>query len=200
MEDKRLFAPAVARNREAIGAVIDRIAPEKGQALEIASGSGEHVVHMAGLRPNIIWQPTDIDDNHLASIDAHRVAEGLGNILPAKCLDVFSDDWPVEKMDLIFNANMIHIAPWSCCEGLMAGVGRCLSTAGHLVMYGPYKRGGDHTADSNRSFDENLRSRNSLWGVRDLEAVIEQAEMNGLDLQEVVDMPANNLCVIYRKV
>lgn len=199
MDDKRLFAPAVARNREAIGAVMDRVAPRRGFALEIASGSGEHVAHLAGLRPDVIWQPTDIDDSHLASIDAHRRAEGLGNIRPAIRLDVLSEHWPVDPVDLIFNANMIHIAPWACCEGLMAGAGRGLTTAGILVMYGPYKREGNHTADSNRSFDESLRSRNRLWGVRDLEAVIALAEGSGMHLQEVIEMPANNLCVIYRK-
>ena len=199
MEDRRLFAPAAARNRDVIAEVLMAAAPSTGVALEIASGTGEHVVHLAGLMPGISWQPTDIDPDHLASINAHRIAEARRNILPAMKLDVLESAWPVDQVDLIFNANMVHISPWACCEGLMAGAGRHLASGGLLFMYGPYRRDGAHTADSNRSFDQSLKSRNLDWGVRDLEDVVSLADSNGLVLERVVTMPANNLSVIYRR-
>ena len=203
MNDNRLYAPAAARNRDAIGQVFQELpltnAPATGLALEIASGTGEHTVHLAGLFPGLTWQPTDIEPEYLASIDAHREMEALENIRPARRLDVLEEDWPVDRVDLIFNANMIHISPWACCVGLMAGAGRHLVSGGLLVMYGPYKRDGAHTAASNQSFDDSLRQRNPDWGVRNLEDVVTIAETNGLALETVIAMPANNFSVIYRR-
>ena len=199
-EDKRLFFPAVSRNRDAIRTVFLDIAPQTGEILELACGSGEHAVHIAAALPGVIWHPTDLDSDNMASIDAHATVSGLTNVRPASKLDVRDPDWPFQGMTGIFNANMIHISPWDCTIGLMAGAGRALTKNGFLFMYGPYKRGNAHTAPSNQSFDESLQSQNPQWGVRNLEDVSGEAEKNGMILEKIIEMPANNLSVIYRRI
>jgi hypothetical protein len=199
MTDARRFAPATARNREPILAVLRRVLPASGTVLEIASGTGEHAAHFAPYFPALTWQPSDADADNLASIAAWAAASGAANIRPPILLDVTAPDWGVEGVAAILAVNMIHIAPWAAAEALMAGAGRRLPPGAPLYLYGPYKRGGRHTAPSNAAFDADLRRRDPAWGVRDLDDVIRLAAKNGLDLAEIVEMPANNLSVIFRR-
>jgi SAM-dependent methyltransferase len=194
-----LVAPAVVRNREPILAVLQRVLPERGTVLEIASGSGEHAVFFAGALPGLTWQPTDRDPAALRSIAAHRAAAGLPNLLPPIELDAATPSWPVAAVDAIVAINIVHIAPWEATEGLIAGAARVLAPEGVLYLYGPYRENGVHTAPSNAVFDESLRARNPAWGVRDVGEVAALARLQGLDLVERVPMPANNLSLVFRR-
>jgi hypothetical protein len=168
--------------------------------LEIAAGSGEHSIHFARLSmPTLHFQPTDPDAAARASIDAWVARSGLTNVKPALALDAAADDWPVTHADVVVCINMIHISPWSATLGLLAGAGRTLPTAAPLYLYGPYLRSGRHTAPSNEDFDQSLRAQNPEWGVRDLDEVSEAAAQAGLTLAEVIEMPANNLSVVFRR-
>lgn len=201
LTDARRHAAAVARNREPILAVLRRRLPRSGLVLEIASGTGEHVIHFANaLGPDLIFQPSDPDPAARDSIDAWVTASGCHNIRRAIALDAASDVWPVSTADAILCINMIHIAPWHAAGGLMGGAGRLLTPEGFLYLYGPFRRNGCHTAPTNAAFDESLRGQNPEWGVRNLEAVIDLAEHNGLGPPEIVEMPANNLSVIFHRL
>ncbi|WP_109121940.1 DUF938 domain-containing protein [Azospirillum sp. TSO22-1] len=191
----RLDAPATGRNRDPILAVLRRVLPARGTVLEVAGGTGQHAAHFAEALPDLVWQPTDPDPAHRASIAAWT--EGLPNVRPPLALDATRRPWPVERADAVLCINMIHIAPWAACLGLLAGAAEILASGAPLVLYGPYRRGGAHTAPSNAAFDANLRARNPEWGVRDLEAVAHAAA--GFVLDEVVEMPANNLTVVFRR-
>jgi SAM-dependent methyltransferase len=197
--DPRQYRPHVARNRDPILEVLRRILPPTGLVLEVASGSGEHAAYFAVKLPVLNWQPTDPDPEALASAAAHCAAASVPNLLPPLLLDVMAERWPVERADVVICCNMIHIAPWAACEGLVAGAARTLTPAGLLYLYGPYKVGGEHTAPSNRDFDLDLRVRNPQWGIRDLGDVTVLAERHGFKLAETVPMPANNLSVIFRR-
>lgn len=203
LSDQRQFAPATARNREPILEVLRRPAlwpEEPARVLEIASGSGEHAVYFIEHLVDVAWQPSDPSPEARASIDEWVTYSGVENVAPALDLDVEQRPWPVQaKLDLIFCANMIHIAPWSACEALLAEAPRHLRERGVLFLYGPFKRHGAHTAPSNEAFDRSLRARDERWGVRDLDDVVRVARDNGLSLDEVVEMPANNLSVIFRR-
>jgi SAM-dependent methyltransferase len=202
-----LHAPATARNREPILEVLRRVLPPRGLVLEIASGTGEHAVFfasslaasMAGALPALTWQPSDPRPEHLASIAAWRAEAGTSNLRPPLGLDVEAEPWPVDFADAIVCINMLHIAPWSACEALMGGAARILPDGGILYTYGPYKRDGRHTAPSNAAFDERLRAEDPRWGVRDLADVAAEAARVGLALAEIVEMPANNLSLVFRK-
>jgi SAM-dependent methyltransferase len=192
-------APAAARNRGPILEVLRPRLPARGLVLEIASGSGEHAVHFAAALPGLVFQPSDPDEEALASIDAWSAESGLANIRPAVALDAASPAWPVPQAAAVLCSNMIHIAPWSAAAGLIAGSARVLADDGLLYLYGPFRRGGRHTAPSNEAFDRDLRRRNPDWGVRDLEAVADLAAAHGFAPPEVVDMPANNLSLVFRR-
>ncbi|MBC7905298.1 MAG: DUF938 domain-containing protein [Rhodospirillaceae bacterium] len=192
------YAPATNRNREPILAVLKQWLPPQGLVLEIASGTGEHAAFFAANLAGREWQPSDAEPSALASIAAWRDEAGLANLRPPVCLDVRDDMWPVDRVDAMFCANMIHISPWECTLGLMTGAGRVFGPGGVLVLYGPFKVGGK-TAPSNLSFDADLKARNPAWGVRDLEAVGACAQAVGLDHVDAIPMPANNLCVVWRK-
>jgi SAM-dependent methyltransferase len=178
---------------------------KSGDAVEVGSGTGQHIVEFARQFPEIFWWPSDFNDNHLVSIEAWRKHTQLSNIGPARRLDVSDPAWgDVMKAEggaqqplVIFCANVIHIAPWQVAEGLIAGAGRALRHDGMLFLYGPFRRGGKHTADSNAAFDISLRQRDPEWGVRDVEAVEKLADRAGLSLTEVVEMPANNLTLVF---
>lgn len=174
-------------------------ATEPLRVLEIASGTGQHAVFFAESLPHLRWQPTDVDPDHLDSIEAWRSEARLENVAAPIRLDVRAFDWGIEPVAAIFNANMIHIAPWSVAEGLFAGAGRVLEEAGLLFLYGPFRIGDRHTAESNEAFDADLRRRNPEWGVRDLERVAETAAGAGLQLLETNDLPANNKLVVFRR-
>jgi SAM-dependent methyltransferase len=197
--DRRLYFPHVARNREPILEVLQRVLPRQGLVLEIASGGGEHAAYFASNLPGLLWQPTDANSEMFDSIAAHRAAAGVANLLAPLHLDVTSEAWPVERADAMVCCNMIHIAPWTATEGLIAGAGRTLARGGLLYLYGPYQIDGRHTAPSNQDFDARLRAQNPLWGVRDLTEVAGLAKPHGLELAETAAMPANNLSVIFRR-
>jgi SAM-dependent methyltransferase len=192
-------APHVARNTGPIIEVLRGILPDEGLVLEVASGSGEHALHFARAFPNLLWQPTDADPVALRSVDAWRAGEGAPNLLAPVHLDAAADCWPVEKADAILCINMVHISPWAATEGLMRGAGRLLAKGGPLYFYGAYLRDGVETAPSNIAFDQSLRARNPQWGIRKLEDVAAVAEREGLVLEKVVEMPANNLSAVFRK-
>ena len=198
--DPRQYRPHVVRNRDPILDVLRRVLPAKGLVLEIASGSGEHAAYFAVNLPNLFWQPTDPDPEALASATAHRADANLPNLLNPLQLDVTAPQWPVDRVNAVICCNMIHIAPWAACEGLIAGAARVLPADGLLYLYGPYKIGGQHTAPTNQAFDEQLRARNAAWGIRDLDDVTALAVRHGFALAETVPMPANNLSVIFHKV
>ena len=195
-----LSSPAAGRNREPILETLRARLPKDARVLEVASGSGEHAVWLAGGLPGATWRPTDRDEAALASIAARRAAEGPPNLLEPIRLDAADDrSWPDERFDAVVCINMIHIAPWAAAEGLMRGAARALGPGGLLYLYGPYREGGADTAPSNAAFDESLRTRNPAWGVRDIEAVMELAERSGLAFVERVAMPANNLSLWFEK-
>jgi SAM-dependent methyltransferase len=199
LDGDALTAPAVARNRDAVLDVLRDVLPETGLILEIASGSGEHAVHIAEALPDLEWLPSAPEPAARRSIAAHTRRSGLRNILPPLDLDVATDPWPVARVDGLVCINMIHIAPWSATAGLMAGAARVLTERGVLYLYGPFREGGRHAAESNAAFDESLRARDPAWGVRDLEAVAAEAAGRGLILSARIVMPANNLSLIFRR-
>lgn len=196
----RRQAPAAARNRQSILEVLQPRLPEKGLVLEIASGTGEHVVHYAAARPDLTFQPSDPDAGARASVDDWVQTLGLGNVMPAREIDVTREPWPVERADAVLCCNMIHIAPWEAAVGLVTGAARLLPPGGLLFLYGPYRRGGRHTAPSNEAFDQDLRRRNPAWGVRDLETVTELARREGFSGPEIIGMPANNLSLLFQRL
>jgi SAM-dependent methyltransferase len=196
----RREAPAAARNRDAILAVLSRVLPKAGIVLEIASGTGQHAVHCAAALPGVTWQPSDPDAASRESIEAWRHEAALANLNAPIALDVRREPWDVpDTLGGIVCINMIHIAPWEAAEALFEGAGTRLAHDGVLYLYGPYKRDGAHTAPSNAAFDEQLRATDARWGVRDLEAVEALGRNAGLSLREVVPMPANNLSLVFRR-
>ena len=196
--DLRRYAPATARNRDPILQVLRSLLPSRGLLLEIASGSGEHAVFFADAFPQLTWQPSDPDPACRGSIEGHRAAAGLENVASPLNLDVRAADWPVERPDVIFCANMLHIAPWASTEGLMAGAGRHLMPGGGLCIYGPFIREDRETAPSNLAFDQSLRAQNPAWGLRRLVDVEALAVAAGLSLAEAIEMPANNLILWFK--
>lgn len=168
--------------------------------LEIASGSGEHVVGFAAAFPGLVWQPSDPDVEMVRSVDAWVEEAGLASVRPALQLDARDWPWPLMHADAIVCINMIHIAPWTACLGLMRGAGELLRPGSPLYLYGPMKVDGRCTTPSNEAFDESLRARDPAWGVRDLEAVAEAGRACGLELAQVLAMPANNFSLVLRRV
>jgi SAM-dependent methyltransferase len=198
-DDGRLIAPSAERNKGPILEQLMRFLPERGLVLEVASGTGQHVVHFAAALPGLTWQPTDLNAEHLASIAAWIRHSGLRNVLPAVELDVGCGDWPCTRPDAVLCINMIHITPWFATVQLIEGASRVLGTGGILFLYGPYRRFGAHTAPSNEAFDADLRRRNAEWGLRDMEDVIALAARHGFAPVEIVPMPANNFSLVLRR-
>ena len=206
MLDLRQYAPATERNRQPILEVLRQVLPRSGTVLEIASGTGEHAAFLASNLEHLYWLPTEREALLRSSIQAWGEFMGVKNlVLPPLSLDVGDRPWPVESnsfapapITAIVNINMIHISAWEMCEHLLAGAQRVLPAGGLLYLYGPFKQGGKHTADSNEAFDRMLRDRNPHWGVRDLESVVQLAEKYGLQFDCTFEMPANNLSVVFR--
>jgi SAM-dependent methyltransferase len=199
LEDGRWFTPSADRNKGPILAVLERVLPRTGFVLEIGSGTGQQVAHFARALPHLTWQPSDPDADFRKSVQEWIIREGLGNVRAPVELDVFRHPWPLARADAIVCINMIHVAPWAATGALLGGAKDVLPDGGVLFLYGPYRRFGRHTAPSNEAFDAQLRAQDPGWGLRDLEAVVELAGAAGLELEEVVDMPANNFGVIFRK-
>jgi len=193
-------SPASARNRDPLLAVLRRWLPASGTVVEVASGLGEHATWYAAALPQLTWQPTDYSPESLAILAARREAAGLANLAPPLALNAADpDSWPLERADAIVCNNMIHISPWAATEGLMAGAGRLLRGGAPLCLYGPYIEAEVETAPSNLAFDLDLKRRDPTWGLRDLEVVKALAAGHGLAFQERVAMPANNLCLLFRR-
>ncbi|HKY80762.1 MAG TPA: DUF938 domain-containing protein [Sphingobium sp.] len=192
------YAPAAERNRDAILSVLRQELPTSGLVLEVASGSGEHAIHFAAAFPDLDWQPSDPDPAALASIAAWREEAGLPNLRQPIRLDAAAP-WPVDSADAILCINMVHISPWTATLGLLRGAGACLPRGGLLYLYGPYLRDGVDTAPSNLAFDASLRARDPQWGLRRVEDMIAAADAAGLRFDRLVDMPANNLSLLFRK-
>lgn len=199
MTNELLTSAAAERNKDPILTVLESVLPESGAVLEIASGTGQHVCFFGAQLPGIHWQPTDPDPAHLDAI-ATRIREArLTNVAPPLALDVRDPRWPVaESYDAIVCINMVHISPWPATQALCAGAARHLRTRGLLVLYGPYLEGGT-AVPSNLDFDASLRRRNLEWGLRDIEEVTRVAAEHGLQRQQIVRMPANNLTVVFAK-
>jgi hypothetical protein len=206
--DGRLDAPAFHRNHRAIRAVLEKFLSRKsGDVVEAGSGTGQHVVDFARHTPEIIWWPSDLNEQHLKSIEAWRAHAALANVRPPLRIDLSDPAWCPEmsggrgpaNLLAVFCANVIHIAPWRVAEGLFAGAGRYLCADGRLFLYGPFKRGGKHTAISNAVFDSSLRERDPEWGVRDIEDLEKLAASVGLVLSEIAEMPANNLTLVFQR-
>jgi cyclopropane fatty-acyl-phospholipid synthase-like methyltransferase len=198
---RRIFTASTARNREPILAVLRRVLPQHAKVLEIASGAGEHAIFIAKAMPTLDWQPSDPDQESRDSIASWMAHEEPANVRPPLAIDVREETWDIENrapFDAIVSINMIHIAPWSAALGLLRGAERLLRTGGILFLYGPFMRDG-HTAPSNAAFDASLKARSVEWGVRDLSEICIAAERHGLRLLETIEMPANNLSVIFAK-
>lgn len=193
------FSSAADRNKQPILDVLRKVLPELGNALEIASGTGQHVAWFAAALPQWTWQPTDAMPAAIVSISARIAEQGLGNVRPPGVLDVLAPEWlPNSKLfDLIYCANMLHISPWATCAALMQGAARHLAPGGVLVTYGPYLEDGVPTSEGNVSFDQSLRAQNPAWGIRHKEDVEQEAVQAGLRLQARHAMPANNLLLVW---
>lgn len=202
-DDKRRFAPAAGRNKDYILAVLQDHLPTAGALLEVASGTGEHAAHFAPHFPDLVWQPSDIDPANLASIKAWQEHAEADNLRAPRRFDVLADDMTALNLPVPLTAvkavNLIHIAPWIVAEALVEKAGQALSAGATLFLYGPFMRGGQHTAPSNEAFDASLRSRDPSWGVRALEDVADLAKKHSFEPPVIVEMPANNLSVIFRK-
>jgi len=193
------FAPAAERNRQPILDVLRRVLPPAGLVLEVASGTGQHVLFFSEHLPALQWQPTDTSSDALRSIGAWVDEAARENLLPPLELDVRWPDWPVTTADALMCINMIHISPWETTDALFRGASELLTGGSHLITYGPYRLHGAHTAPSNAAFDESLRSRNARWGIRDIDELTELGSRTGFTLQERVDMPANNMTLVWTR-
>jgi len=199
VNDARRSAPATLRNREPILALLHTVLPPVGLVLEIASGTGEHAVHFAAALPALRWRPSDPDAGARQSIAAWAAEAKLPNLLAPLALDAANTDWAGMRADAIVCINMIHISPWGATKGLMRGAGAILPIGAPLMLYGPFVRAGRPLEPSNAAFDADLRRRDPAWGLRALDAVEDCASARGLTLDRVIEMPANNLSVVFRK-
>ena len=195
----RRFAPATQRNREPILGVLQKVLPPSGVVLEVASGTGEHAVYFAAALPRLTWQPSDRGVGERASIAAWIAHAGVAHVRAPLALDAVATPWPIERADAVVCINMIHIAPWAACVGLMRGAAAVLSAGAPLVLYGPFRRDGGHTAPSNEAFDRSLRAQDPAWGVRDLEEVAAVAAAHGFGAPTLFPLPSNNLSVVFRR-
>lgn len=193
----RQSAPSALRNRAPIAEVLATFLPSTGFVLELASGTGEHVVFFAERFPTLTFQPSDPSLSARESIEAHRIESGLSNVLAPLALDVCTD-WPAVQADALLCINMIHISPKETVPALMSGAAKVLKPRGVLITYGAYRIGGEHTAKSNEDFDAWLKARDPRYGVRDLEWLVEEAERVGLELEERIAMPSENFTLVWR--
>lgn len=211
MSEAKVAVKAAENNKDAIFKVLEKVLPEKFgndaslSALEISSGSGQHVVYFAERFPKVVWQPSDIDERYLESIKAYVTESKLENVKLPVTVDVTKDisEWPeplgANPVDVLLNINMVHITPWACTEGLFAAAAKILKPSGIMVTYGPYAIHGEISPESNVSFNESLKSQNAAWGLRDIDDLEKEAKMNGLNFDAMFDMPANNKTLIWVK-
>ncbi|WP_347341136.1 DUF938 domain-containing protein [Sphingomonas sp. TREG-RG-20F-R18-01] len=193
---ERRHAPATLRNRMAIADVLREILPAAGVVLEVASGSGEHAAYLAQEFPALDWQPSDPDPAALRSIAAW--CAGIANVAPPLDLDAAAPEWPIERADAVLCINMVHISPWHATLGLLAGAVRLLAPGAPLILYGPFLQRDVTTAPSNLTFDESLRVRDPRWGLRQVESIEQVAAGHGFVRDRLIEMPANNLMLVFR--
>lgn len=198
------FAPACERNKVPILAQLLNILPGTGALLEIGSGTGQHIAHLAGEFPDLTWVPSDLPAEHHASIEAWRAHLKPSNLTAPIFLDA-SADWAdgvrgLGPLAAVLCCNVIHIAPWAVAEGLVCGAAKALAPGASLILYGPFREGGRHTTDSNASFDAGLRAENPDWGVRDLDEVAALAAAAGFGPARITRMPSNNLLVGFSRL
>ena len=197
--NEREIAPSPERNKQPILDILARVLPPTGFVLEIGSGTGQHVAHFARALPRLTFQPSEMDTDKHPSIAAWVRHENLSNVRAPIAIDLTQRPWPVRAAEAIVCINVIHISPWAATVALMQGAGEILTAGGVLVTYGPYRRDGKHTAPSNEEFDAWLKERDPGFGVRNREAVIEEARKGNLALEEAVAMPANNFTLVFRR-
>ena len=197
--DARRSAPAVARNVAAITEVLEDWLPPRGVVLELASGTGEHVVAFARHFPQLDWQPSDPSADALRSIAAWRDADGSANLRAPVGLDARDRAWPVAHADAILSINMVQISAWAAALGLLDGAARLLGSGAPLILYGPWIVQGVETAPSNLAFDADLRARDPEWGLRAVDVFAAAAAERGLELVKRRAMPANNLMLLLRR-
>ena len=197
--DGKWSIPAAERNKAPILGVLARVLPSRGLVLEVASGTGQHVMHFAEALSDLTWQPSDPDAELRESIALRIKEERRANVNWPIDLDVTKLPWPLQTADAVVAINLIHVAPWSATLALFEGAKALLSTQGVLFLYGPYRRHGQHTSKSNEQFDSDLHAQNSEWGLRDLEAVSGTAASSGFVLAEIVEMPANNFSLVFKR-
>ena len=197
--DGKWSTPSAERNKGPILGVLAHVLPGRGLVLEVASGTGQHVVHFAKALPGLTWQPSDPDAELRESIALRIQEERVANVNWPIDLDVTKLPWPLQTADAVVAINLVHVAPWSATLALFEGAKALLSTQGALFLYGPYRRFGRHTSQSNAQFDLDLRAHKSEWGLRDLEAMLDVAACTGFALAEMVEMPANNFSLIFKR-
>jgi SAM-dependent methyltransferase len=195
------FSPAAERNKQPILELLRAAVPPRGEALEIASGTGQHIAWFAKHMPNWNWQPTDLHRGALYSVEAYADQADLTNVYAPMVLDVQSESWleAAQTVDLVVCINMLHIAPWVTCAALMRGCARHLAPGGKLVTYGPYFEDGVPTAASNLAFDDSLRAHDPTYGIRRREDVVQAAQNAGLRLVARHAMAANNLLLVFER-
>lgn len=198
-QDRRRVAPATARNREPILEVLREVLPRSGRVLEVASGTGEHAIHFAAALQGLVWQPSDPDPEALASIASWRDEAAPANLLEPLALDAASSTWPAGPFEAVVCINMIHISPWASTEGLMAGAAKVLGRGRPLVLYGPCRRTDRPLEPGNAAFDEDLKRRNPAWGLRSVDSVRACALEHDLAFERLVEMPANNLMLVFQR-
>jgi len=198
-DDGRWVMPAAERNKGPILEVLKRVLPPSGLILEVGSGTGQHVVHFAHALPGLTWQPSDPDAELRESVRVWVAEAKLGNVRAPVGIDVCRWPWAVTRADAVISINMIHVAPPSATAALVSGAAQLLAAGGVLYLYGPYRRHGRHTAPSNEAFDAQLRLQNPEWGLRDVEEVERLACEAGFGPAEVIDMPSNNLSLVFRR-
>ena len=201
----KLYAPATDRNRVPILEIFKQYLPSQGLVLEVSSGTGQHAAYFAPRLTPLRWLPSEINEGNLMSISAWRLEANCEALLAPIKLNVLTPQWSIESSPLrdsltsVVNINMLHIAPWECCDALFAGADRILPRVAPLILYGPFKRSGMLTSPSNEAFDKQLRSENPAWGLRNLGSVIEIADHNNFECGSIIEMPANNLSVVFRR-
>ncbi|XP_064097654.1 methyltransferase-like 26 [Macrobrachium nipponense] len=211
MSEAKVVEKAAENNKEPIFKVLEKVIPEKFggdanlSALEISSGSGQHVVYFAERFPKISFQPSDIEDRCIKSIKEYISEAKLENVKEPLVIDIskplseWSSTVAEKSVDVIININMVHITPWKCAEGLFAAAGKLLKAGGIMATYGPYAIHGEITPESNVSFNESLKAKNAEWGLRDIDDLEKEAKNNGLTFDAMFDMPANNKTLIWVK-
>lgn len=192
-------APQADRNKGPIVDVLKRVLPDSGMALEVGSGTGQHIVHFARQFPGLVWQPSDYDQVSVASIESYRRESRLGNLREPLLLEVRKRMWGHGQLDVVVAVNLVHVTSWSVCEGLFDGARRHLRPSGVLFLYGPFKQNGGFTNPDDAALDTALRGRNADWGLRDIEAVVALGTARNLLVEQAVDLPAGQLGVVFRK-